>query len=58
LHGVVPLIGIVILAYVLINADMHAQLGGTAWMVVGLTVLAFLKRSGRSTEFRASDALE
>ncbi|MCT8355076.1 APC family permease [Xanthomonas citri] len=58
LHGVVPLIGILILAYVLLNADLHAQLGGAAWMAVGLTVLAFLKLSGRSTEFRASDALE
>lgn len=58
LHGLAPLIGIVILAYVLLNADTHAQLGGTAWMVVGLTVLAFLKLSGRSTEFRASDAVE
>lgn len=57
LHGLVPLIGIVILVDVLINADMHAQLGGTAWMVVGLAVLAFLKRSGRSTEFGASDTL-
>ncbi|MBB3921768.1 MULTISPECIES: APC family permease [Xanthomonas] len=58
LHVATPLIGIVILAYVLINADRHAQLGGTAWMVVGLAVLAFLKASGRSTDFRASDALE
>lgn len=58
LHGLAPLIGIVILAYVLLNADTHAQLGGTAWMAVGLTVLAFLKLSGRSTEFRASDAVE
>jgi len=57
LHGLVPVIGIVILAYVLINADLHAQLGGSAWMVVGLAVLAFLKFSGRSTEFRATDAL-
>ncbi|SUZ35711.1 amino acid permease [Xanthomonas arboricola pv. juglandis] len=58
LHVATPLIGIVILAYVLINADQHAQLGGTAWMVVGLAVLGFLKASGRSTDFRASDALE
>ncbi|APO94633.1 APC family permease [Xanthomonas vesicatoria] len=58
LHGVVPLIGSVILAYVLINADRHAQLGGSAWMVVGVCVLVFLKLSGRSTEFRASDAVE
>ena len=56
LHLVVPAIGFVIIAYVLVNADVHAKVGGLVWMVVGLVVLGVLRATGRSVDFRASDA--
>ncbi|NEM46338.1 MAG: APC family permease, partial [Xanthomonas perforans] len=57
LHALVPLIGFIILAYVLFNADVYAKVGGSCWMVLGLAVLAFLRLSGRTTEFKANDAV-
>lgn len=57
LHALVPLIGFIVLAYVLFNADVYAKVGGSCWMVLGLAVLAFLKLSGRTTEFKANDAV-
>ncbi|MFC6298167.1 amino acid permease [Pseudomonas sp. CCM 7893] len=53
-HGAVPLIGCVIIGYVLINADLYAKVGGACWTVLGLAVVVFFKITGRSTEFKVT----
>jgi amino acid transporter len=50
LHLVVPLIGFVIIGYVLYNADAHAKIGGLVWLAVGVVVLVVRKLTGRTTE--------
>lgn len=51
-HGLVPLIGFVIISYVLVNSDIYAKVGGTCWIVLGIGVLMFFKATGRSTELK------
>jgi amino acid transporter len=46
-HLVMPGIGFVILAYVVVNANIAAQRLGLAWLALGLVVLAGLYLSGR-----------
>jgi len=48
-HLVVPAVGFVIVAYVLINAQANAKIAGLCWMAVGLATIVALKASGRST---------
>lgn len=50
LHLVAPVIGFVIIAYVLVNAGTNAKIGGIAWLVVGVVVLAVLTLRGRRVE--------
>ncbi|GHF48448.1 amino acid transporter [Amycolatopsis bartoniae] len=50
LHLVVPLIGFVVIGYVLVNADIHAKVGGLVWLAIGVAVLVFFKVTGRSPE--------
>src|SRR5215210_1637287 len=52
LHLVSPVVGFVIIAFVLANADMHAKLGGFAWLAIGVVILAGLRLAGRSTELQ------
>lgn len=56
-HALVPLIGFLIIGYVLISADDYAKIGGGCWLVLGIAVVVFFKVTGRSTEFKANDAL-
>ena len=44
-----PLIGFVIIGYVLINAQVDAKIAGAAWMVAGLALFVGLKLTGKST---------
>ncbi len=46
---VAPSIGFVIIAYVLVNAEVNAKIAGSAWMVAGLMMFAVLKRLRRPT---------
>ncbi|MEU3457875.1 APC family permease [Micromonospora sp. NPDC006766] len=46
-HLVMPAIGFVILAYVVVNANIAAQRLGLAWLALGAIVLAGLYLSGR-----------
>ena len=55
LHLAVPALGFVIIAYVLINADTRAKVGGVIWLVVGAALLVFYKRTGRGTELSLED---
>jgi amino acid transporter len=47
LHLLVPLIGFVIIAYVLLNADVDAKVGGLVWLGIGVVVIVARKLSGR-----------
>jgi amino acid transporter len=46
---VAPTIGLVIIAYVLVNAQKNAQIAGVGWLAFGVVILLVLKFSGRST---------
>ncbi len=46
-HLVMPAVGFVILAYVVVNANIAAQRLGLAWLALGVVVLAGLYLSGR-----------
>jgi amino acid transporter len=47
MHLVVPLIGAVIIGYVLYNADINAKIGGSVWIGVGIIVIVVRKLTGR-----------
>ena len=49
LHLVVPVVGFLIIGYVLLNADMAAKIGGIVWLVIGLAVYLYYRWSGRTT---------
>jgi amino acid transporter len=55
LHVVAPLLGFVIIAYVLINADTRAKVGGIIWLAVGAALLVFYRLTGRGTELSLED---
>jgi len=47
LHLVVPLIGFLIIGYVLLNADITAKVGGILWLVVGgIVYVVFARKYG------------
>ncbi len=48
-HLVLPLIGLLIVAYVLVNAEVNAKIAGLAWLAVGIAVLVWFRLTGRST---------
>ena len=49
-HLVAPVVGFAIIAYVLVNANVEAKLGGLIWLVIGVVVYFVLRLSGRSTK--------
>lgn len=49
LHLVVPVVGFLIIGYVLLNANDAAKIGGIVWLVVGLGVFLYYRWSGRKT---------
>jgi amino acid transporter len=49
LHLVVPVIGFLIIGYVLIHADMLAKIGGIVWLVIGAIVFGVNVFRGRGT---------
>jgi amino acid transporter len=54
-HAVSPLIGFVILAYVLVNAQLDAKYLGFIWLGIGVLVLAFLLLTGRKPELALAE---
>ncbi|HEX5117508.1 MAG TPA: APC family permease [Pseudonocardiaceae bacterium] len=50
MHLVVPLIGFVIIGYVLYNADTHAKLVGGAWLLIGVIVIVVRLLTGRGVK--------
>jgi amino acid transporter len=57
LHLVVPVVGFLIIGYVLVNADILAKIGGIVWLIVGLGVYLFYRRSGRKTTTLGEDTV-
>ena len=49
LHLVVPVVGFLVIGYVLLNADAAAKIGGIVWLVIGLGVYLYYRWSGRKT---------
>jgi amino acid transporter len=56
LHLVVPVVGFLIIGYVLLNAAIEAKVGGLVWLVIGAAVFAYYKLTGRKTELAEEDA--
>ena len=52
LHFVSPVIGFVVIAFVLASADSHAKIGGVVWLAVGVVMAIGLRVAGRSTELK------
>ena len=55
LHGVVPVLGFLIIGYVLINADPLAKIGGLVWLVIGAIIFAINVARGRKPELTISE---
>lgn len=53
-HLVLPLVGFLIIAYVLMNAGLQAQVTGLIWLVVGGIVFAINMLSGRGVTLTGS----
>jgi amino acid transporter len=56
LHLIVPLMGFLIIGYVLVNADIPAKIGGLAWLVVGVVIVVVFRLRGRSTTLTLDNA--
>jgi hypothetical protein len=54
-HLVVPVIGFVILAYVVINAKVAAQVLGFVWLGIGAVILIALYATGRRPRLAGLD---
>jgi amino acid transporter len=50
LHGVVPVLGFLIIGYVLLNADPLAKIGGLVWLVIGAIIFAVNAALGRKPQ--------
>jgi hypothetical protein len=48
-HLAIPTVGLVIVVYVLVNAQIDAKIAGTAWMIAVLALFVGLKLAGCST---------
>ncbi|MEO5711674.1 MAG: APC family permease [Nocardioidaceae bacterium] len=55
-HVVSPVLGFLILAYVLLNAQLEAKYLGLIWFALGLLVLVFLLATGRRPELTLDDS--
>lgn len=53
LHLVVPIVGFLIIGYVLLNASSQAKVGGLVWLVIGAGVFLYYRRTGRKTDLDA-----
>ncbi|MCU1408114.1 MAG: amino acid permease [Microbacteriaceae bacterium] len=50
LHLAVPVVGFLIIGYVLLNANIEAKIGGIVWLILGAAVFAYYRASGRKTD--------
>lgn len=56
MHLIVPLIGFLIIGYVLYSADTPAKIGGGIWLGIGVIVLIVRIATGRSTEINLDES--
>ncbi|KAJ1684766.1 hypothetical protein LUZ63_020037 [Rhynchospora breviuscula] len=57
LHGVAPVIGFLVIGYVLWNAETAAKVGGLVWLAVGVVVMLYYRaRGGRVLPEHAAGA--
>ncbi len=49
LHLLVPVIGFLIIGYVLLNAAPQAKIGGVVWLILGAGVFLYYRLTGRKT---------
>jgi amino acid transporter len=57
-HLIAPVLGFLILFYVVINADVAAQGLGFVWLGIGVALLVFLLATGRRPDLSAVDAAD
>jgi amino acid transporter len=57
LHLAVPIVGFLIIGYVLLNASDLAKIGGLVWLVLGAGVFIYYRVTGRSTVIPAEAEL-
>ena len=49
LHLIVPVVGFLIIGYVLLNASIEAKIGGIVWLIIGAGVFFYYRATGRKT---------
>lgn len=49
-HVIIPIIGAIILAFVIINAHLAAQIVGLIWLVIGIIAAVILQKTGKMTD--------
>ena len=52
LHLFSPALGFAVIAFVLVNSDIHAKIGGSVWLTIGVVIAIGLRVTGRSPELR------
>ena len=55
LHLAVPVVGFLIIGYVLFNANMEAKVGGLVWLVIGAGVFLYYRATGRKTDLSSEE---
>ena len=55
LHLAVPVIGFLIIGYVLFNANVEAKVGGLVWLVIGAAVFLYYRATGRKTDLSTEE---
>ncbi|WP_226345355.1 APC family permease [Agilicoccus flavus] len=60
LHWIGPIIGFLIIGFVLVNADPAAKIGGLVWLAIGVLVMLYYQRRGIGIlpEHRADSATQ
>jgi amino acid transporter len=58
LHLVVPVVGFLIIGYVLLNASDLAKIGGLIWLVLGAGVFFYYRVTGRKTALAGEDGAQ
>lgn len=58
IHLVVPIIGFLIIGYVLWNANVEAKVGGLVWLAVGALVFTYYRITGKKTDLSEEADLE
>ncbi len=55
MHLIVPIVGFVVIAFVLFNADIQGQGGRRGWLAIGILVLLVRRLTGRSADLKLDE---